>query len=218
VECAWTVRNWSYTTLILLALLLFLAPPVARAQSGTIEEIIPQGLRQMSKEALLWAFEIRVGDPYDKARIYEQVKVLWRLGLFEDITVEAENAPNGGKALILKVKERPTLASVSYDENKKLSKTEIEDGLREKDLSLKPGKPVDMGKIFFAEAAIRDMLAQKGFLNSLVRAEVQRVMEGSRSVHFFIETGGKTRIRKIDFTGNSLYKDKKLKKQLQLTE
>ena len=218
MECAWTVRNWSYTTLILLALLLFLAPPVARAQSGTIEEIIPQGLRQMSKEALLWAFEIRVGDPYDKARIYEQVKVLWRLGLFDDISVEAENAPNGGKALILKVKERPTLASVSYDENKKLSKTEIEDGLREKDLSLKPGKPVDMGKIFFAEAAIRDMLAQKGFLNSLVRAEVQRVMEGSRSVHFFIETGGKTRIRKIDFTGNSLYKDKKLKKQLQLTE
>jgi len=43
-------------------------------------------------------------------------------------------------------------------------------------------------------------------------------MEGSRSVHFFIEPGGKTRIRKIDFTGNDLYKDKKLKKQLQLTE
>jgi outer membrane protein insertion porin family len=75
-----------------------------------------------------------------------------------------------------------------------------------------------LGKVFFAEAAIRDLLSQKGFLNSVVRAEVQRVMEGSRAIHFVIEPGGKTRIRKIDFTGNELFKDGKLKGQLKLTE
>lgn len=190
----------------------------AFAQQATVESITVLGLRRMSTEAFLHAFGVKTGDPYDAERIRSGVKELWRLGLFEDLTVESEAAPGGGKALVVKVKERPAISSITYDENKVVTRTQIEDRYKERRIKLEPGRPLDMGTIFFAEAAIRDLLAEKGFLDSTVKADVRRVTETTRAVHFSIVQGGKTRIRHIDFVGNSLFSDRKLKKQLKLTQ
>jgi outer membrane protein insertion porin family len=143
---------------------------------------------------------------------------LWKLGLFQDITLEGEVGAGGGMVLVLKVKERPVLTSVSYEESKGLTRTEIEDRLKERKVRMLLGKPLDPGAVSFAESAIRDLLAEKGFLDSEVEAQVRRVTESTRAVHFLITSGGKTRIRGIDFTGNEVFKSRKLKSQLQLTE
>lgn len=189
-----------------------------RAQADTIEELQVQGLSRMSQEALLYAFAVKVGDPYDERRIRQQFKHLWSLGVFEDLTIEAETGPHGGKVLVLKVRERPVLTAVTFDQVKDLTQTQIEDRLKEKGAELKPGKPLDMGRAYMAQTAIRDMLAEKGLLDSTVRVELRRVTETTRAVHFHIEPGGKTRIRKIEFTGNQLHSDRKLRRQLRLTQ
>ena len=49
-----------------------------------------------------------------------------------------------------------------------------------------------MAKVFFTEATIRDMLAEKGFLNAVVKHDVQTVTSTTRAVHFSIDPGGKT--------------------------
>ena len=72
-----------------------------------------------------------------------------------------------------------------------------------------PGKPLDMGQVFYAETAIRDLLAEKGYLNAEVDAEIKITSETTRNVEFSIITGGKTRIRKIDFVGNTIFHDGK---------
>ena len=201
-----------------LAALVLLASTPVRAEPGTVEELFVQGLSRMTEEAFLWAFAIKVGDPYDETRIRRQFKHLWALRLFEDIIIEAEDAPGGGKALIIKVKERPTLSAVTYDDNKEVTQTEVDDRLKGRRKELQIGRPLDMAKVFFTEGTIRDMLAEKGFLNAKVEAEVQVVTTTTRAVHFKIDPGGKTRIRKIDFTGNDLFSDRKLKGQLELTQ
>ena len=107
---------------------------------------------------------------------------------------------------------------MTYEDNKVATRTadrRPSDGAR---LSLKLGKPLDMGQVFFAEAAIRDLLAEKGFLDAEVESDVRRVTETTRAVTSPSPAGGKTRIRKIDFTGNEVFKDKKLKSQLELTQ
>jgi outer membrane protein insertion porin family len=191
---------------------------VVLAEPGSVESIQVLGLGRMSEEAFLHAFGLKVGDRYDPERIRSGVKELWRLHLFEDLTVEAEAAPGGGKALVIKVKERPAISSITYDDNKVVTRTQIEDRYKERGIKLEPGRPLDMGTVFFAESAIRDLLAEKGFLDSTVKADVRRVTETTRGVHFTIEQGGKTRIQKIDFVGNELFADKKLKRQLKLTQ
>jgi outer membrane protein assembly complex protein YaeT len=209
----------SRSAVLILALAL-LGSGVLHAQSldTHIERIDVQGLYRMSEEAFLHALGLREGDPYDENQVLRRYKKLWDLGLFEDITLEGEVGKSGGMVLVLKVKERPVLTAVTYEEVKSVTKTEIDDRLRERDVKLLLGKPLDPGAVSFAEGAISDLLAEKGFLNSEVDAQVRRVTESTRAVHFQITSGGKTRIRGIDFTGNEVFKDRKLKSQLQLTE
>jgi outer membrane protein insertion porin family len=198
--------------------LALLAGGILSASPGQIEEIEILGLQRMTREAFLHAFEVRVGDAYDEARVRSRFRALWKGSWFEDIRIEREDAPGGGVALIIHVKERPMLATLTFDELTSVTRTEIEDRLRERNVTLRPGSPVDQGKIVDAEGVIRDLMSEKGFLDAVVEAQIDRVTESSRAVHFQITPGGKTRIRNIQFTGNTVFKSKKLKGQLKLTE
>jgi outer membrane protein insertion porin family len=188
------------------------------AQSGSIERIEVLGLYRMTHEAFLHALAMKIGDPYDEGNLRQRYKALWDLGLFEDIVVEKETGSEGGAVLIFKVKERPVLSAVTYEDNKVATRTNIEDRLKEREVRLGLGKPIDMRAIFFAETAIRELLAEKGYLDAVVEATVRKVTETTRAVHFSMVTGGKTRIRDITFTGNTVFSGRKLKGELELTE
>jgi outer membrane protein insertion porin family len=206
------------TSCAVLLILLLSAAGAAWGQTGTVEEVRVLGLSRMDIKGFQWLFEVKEGDPYDEDKIRRKFRVLWDKRLFEDITIESEDGPNGGKVLVIKVRERPVLSSVSYEENKTLTRTQIEDHFKEREIALRLGQPLDMGEVYFAEAAIRDLFAQKGFLDATVESRVQEVTTSSRAVEFTMTPGGKTRIRKISFTGNEVFKDKKLKGMLRLTE
>jgi outer membrane protein insertion porin family len=195
-----------------------LAVSSAYGQSGTVESVEVQGLVRMTNEAFAHAFGIRAGDPYDPVRVRTAFRRLWSLGLFDDITVEAEDGPQGGKVLVVKVKERPSLASVSFQDNKVLTRTTIEEGLKDKKIVLDVGKPLNLKTIADAESEIRVMLGQKGYLDPEVGHTIESPTQSTVSVAFKIKPGGKTRIAKITFVGNKVHKSKDLRKQLQLTD
>jgi outer membrane protein insertion porin family len=212
-----------------LVLVVIAVPSIARAQAlpqdqpeaqpGTIEEILLQGNIRMTERAFVEALGVRVGDPYDQGVLVSAFRRLWDMGLFNDLIFEVEDGDQGGKVLIVKLTERPTLASVTYQDNKVVNRTQIEDRLIELDQGLEIGQPLDMKSVFIVESIIRDMLGEKGYLEAKVAAEPRVVTEGtSYSIHFFIQTGGKTRIRKIEFTGNEVFKDKQLRGTLTLTQ
>jgi outer membrane protein insertion porin family len=204
---------------VLIALALTLLLPISSlAQSGSIEQIEVLGLYRMTREAFLHALGMKVGDPFDEALLRDRYKALWDLGLFEDIVVEKETGPQGGAVLVIKVRERPVLTSVTFEDNKVATRTNIEDRMKERKIGLDLGKPIDMRAIFFAESAIRDLLGEKGFLDAEVEATVRKVTETTRAVNFAVTSGGKTRIRAIHFKGNTIFSDRKLAGELELTE
>jgi len=203
---------------ILLAILLTAVSSPARAEPGKIDKIQFFGLVRMTDEAAKHAFGLTEGDVYSPTVLQGRFRALWRLGLFDDIRIEAEDGPEGGKIVVVTVQERPVLTAVTYGDNPVLNRTQIEDRLKEREIKLPLGKAIDMKVIGDAAAAIRDYLAEKGHLDSKVGVEVRPVTETTKAVHFDIVPGGKTRIRKIRFEGNELYSDKKLRKQLKITE
>ncbi len=200
------------------ALSIALVSTLSLAQSGTVESVQVQGLVRMTNEAFAHAFGIRTGDPYDPERIRIAFRHLWTLGLFDDVTIEAEDGPKGGKVVIVKVKERPSLASVTYQDNKILTRTSIEDGLKDKKIVLDVGKPLNLKAVADAETEIRMMLGQKGYLDPEVGHTVEYPTQSTAAVAFKIKPGSKTRIRKITFVGNTVHKSKTLMSQLQLTD
>jgi outer membrane protein assembly complex protein YaeT len=203
---------------LLFLLILGLLAPATVAASGMIDSITVYGLYRMTEEAFLHAMGVRAGDPYDPKKLRMSFRKLWDLGLFEDIVIEADDGPDGGKIVVVKVRERPVLTAVTYDENPVLNRTQIEDRYKEKDMRLRLGKPLDRRAIADAEATIRDYLGEKGFLDATVKAEIRNVTDKTRAAHFTIVPGGKTRIRAIRFTGNRLFGDRALRRQLELTK
>ncbi len=203
------------TTII--GLWIALAFSLALGQTETIESVQVQGLVRMTSEGFAHAFGIRAGDPYDPARVKAAYKRLWALGIFDDITVEVEAGPQGGRVLIVKVTERPSLVSVTFQDNKVLTRTTIEEGLKEKKIVLDIGKPLNLKAVSDAEAELRVMLGQKGFLDPVVGHTIETPTQSTVSITFKINPGGKTKIKKISFTGNKVYKARVLLKQLQLT-
>jgi outer membrane protein assembly complex protein YaeT len=211
------VRKLATTATVLLIPLLSVSGALW-AGPGTVERITVQGLSRMDIKGFMWLLDIAEGDPYDEAQLRRQFRVLWDKHLFEDITIESEDGPDGGKVLVIKVRERPVLASIQFEENKVLTRTQIEDHLKERAIDLRLGQALDLGQVYFAEAAIRDLFAQKGFLDATVEGRVTEVTTTSRALEFTMTPGGKTRIRRIQFTGNEVFGDRKLKKMLNLVE
>jgi outer membrane protein insertion porin family len=189
-----------------------------RAQTGTIEDIQVVGLVRMTDEAFARAFGIQEGDPYDVRRVQAQFRRLWDLGIFEDLSIESEDGPGGGKVLIVKVKERQILSSVTYEDNKVLTRTAIEDGLKERKVSLELGKPLDRKDIFDAAQTIRDLLGAKGYLDPVVRTRLEASTQTSVGVHFLIRPGAKTKIKEIEFVGNGVFSDRQLRGAMKLTK
>ncbi len=189
-----------------------------RAQTGTIEDIQVVGLVRMTDEAFARAFGIEEGDPYDVRRVQTQFRRLWDLGVFEDLSIEAADGPGGGKVLIVKVTERKILSSVTYEDNKVLTRTAIEDGLKERKVSLELGKPLDRKDLFDAAQTIRDLLGAKGYLDPVVRTRLEASTQTSVGVHFLIRPGAKTKIKEIDFVGNTVFSDRQLRGKMKLTK
>lgn len=184
---------------------------------GTIKTIEVRGNTRMSADAVRFDLRLRAGDPWDDAKIRSEFRRFWARGFFADLRFARRCEPDGA-VLIVDIKERPTIVSVAYEKNKVLNQQQIEDYYKERDFSLTVGTPLDRKRLWRAEALIEELLGQKGYLDAEARAEITETAGTTRAVLFRIKAGGKTRIRKLDFTGNEAFSDRALTKQLELVK
>ncbi len=199
----------------LLALVLAV-PPCLAQDSQQVEVILVEGASRLSQEAFLHLLTIRVGEPFDEAKVRADFRRLWERKLFDDLSVETRRGEKG-VVLIFHVVERPLLTSVEFGEVKVLTRTQIEERLKERGVELKVGAPLDYASIKKGEDQIRNALAEKGYLDAVVSSELQEISAGARSLRFDIKSGVKSRIRSIDFTGNAVFPDRKLRRALKQT-
>ena len=187
------------------------------SSSATIEKIEVRGLRRMTSDAFVFASGLKAGQPYDEEEVRRAFRRLWDRGLFSDLKADVEDGTTG-KVIVFTAAERAIIVSIDYDEVKAITKTNIEDRFKERKLELSVGKPLDRRLIHRAEETIRDLLGEKGYLDATVHAEVRSPTDSTRSVKFSIRQGPRTRIKKIEFVGNSTFSDRKLRKTMKLTK
>lgn len=192
-------------------------PETPPAEPGVIiEKIEVIGNHRLTTDAFIFASGLKVGDRYDPENLKKAFKKLWEKDLFDDLKVEAE-AGATGKVVVFHVKERPILVSVDYDNVKAITKSNIEDAFRQRSLDVSVGKPVNLKNLYKGSEYIKDLLASKGYLDSAVSYKLNKISDTSQSVHFNIRQGPRTRIKKIDFVGNHVFSDHKLKQALKQT-
>lgn len=208
----------SLCAVLLATTLLFGEEPQVSPEGGpTIESLAVDGNQNLSSEAFFRLTTLKVGDPYDEAVLKREFRRLWDRKMFDDLALETRDGEKG-KIVIFHVAERPRLNSIEYEKNKVVTETQIEEQLTERNISLRIGSPVDYKAIQDAAEVVRGVLGSKGFLEPTVEAELVPVDAANLALTFKIDPGRKTRLRSLDFEGNTVFTDGQLRGALKLTE
>jgi outer membrane protein insertion porin family len=183
-----------------------------------VGQIVVDGNVRVSDAAFFSNLRLKKGDAYDEAVVRREFKRLWDMDLFDDIAVESRRRADGSIDLIFHVRDRPLLGSITYTGMKAISETSILERLQQGKAEIRRGQPVDFTTLRKAESLIGHMLAEKGYLDARVRAHLGPVGQGQRDVTFDIHEGAKTKIKHIEFVGNTVFTDAELRKTLKLTK
>ncbi|HRB12524.1 MAG TPA: POTRA domain-containing protein, partial [Vicinamibacteria bacterium] len=111
------------------------APPPER--QVIVERVDVRGNQYLPKETLLYYVSTKAGSVYDEEVIKADFRRLWDAGFLENMSVEENDTPSGNKVLVFTVAERKRVQIVDFRGSKALTKTSIEDKLKEKEATLK---------------------------------------------------------------------------------
>jgi len=191
-----------------------LASAPALAQSGAggrpITTVEIQGLKLLSEETLLFYLGLKPGEVLDEEVLDQRIKELWSRQLLDDIAVEA--VPDGaGVHIIVRVEERPILRSVEYVGLKRLGRTDIDDRVNREHVDLKENAPIDRGQIERLRALLEEMYREKGYRFAQIDVRLEELERGEVRATVTVDEGDRVRIGDIDFEGNDVFGDLRLR-------
>jgi outer membrane protein insertion porin family len=193
--------------------------PTAGADSAAdrIVGIRVVGYQTVSPDTVAHYLGIKVGDPYDPQAIRARFRTLWDVGLLDNVTIEAERGPEG-VTLVVTVEERPTVTSIEFVGNKKISTSQIRDRLKEQNVQIRSGAPLSLKELAQVRTVISDYYLEQGFRSVSVDFRVEDISKTEKKVIFTIDEGDKIKIEEIRFEGNTVFPAWRLRNALSKTK
>jgi outer membrane protein insertion porin family len=199
--------------LVAMFVLLFAAGHVAHAEVPAIGKIRFEGNRKTENDALSRTMVLHVGDKFDRERLREDVRAIWRLNYFDDVRVEEEDLDNGTIGLTFIVKEKPVIRKIYVAGNKEVGLDKINEVL-----DLKKDTIVDPSKIKRNVEKIKDVYVEKGYYLAEITWQLKRVDDTHTDVYFICDERAKVEVRQIRFLGNNHASADDLKKAMRTQE
>ena len=172
-------------------------------------EIKHVGPATVSDELIRANLRMKVGDPYIRPSVDDDVKNLYGTGLFYNIRVAESNSVEG-IALTYLVQAKPRMTEIKFQWNKK-----YDDAKLRKKISSRVGDPLDERKLFTDAQDLQKMYEKAGYPGSTVKY-VLNIEEstGRGTATFEINETRKVKIKKVEFVGAVAFSQKKLRKEI----
>ncbi|MBX2824835.1 MAG: outer membrane protein assembly factor BamA, partial [Gammaproteobacteria bacterium] len=101
----------------------------------TVADIVVEGNERIDIGTILNYLPVRVRDSFEPARDSGRaLRALFETGLFSDVKLKRR----GEDVLVIEVAERPAIASIEIEGNKKIDSEELEESLRNAEIA--PGR------------------------------------------------------------------------------
>jgi outer membrane protein insertion porin family len=189
-------------------------PPTQSAQQVAVAAVEVEGHQRVTEDQVRASIGIKAGDSIVIADVHRAVQRLWATGQFRDVTVAARTAeadPSGPVTLRFRVDEQPLITAIEFRGLENVRESTIRDTV-----GLKAGRPYEPRRVEEAKAMTRQLLARKGFRVRSISHRVEPV-PGQPSAHtlvFEVEEGQRVAIADIEFTGNEVFDDDRLRGEL----
>ncbi|HHX90754.1 MAG TPA: outer membrane protein assembly factor BamA, partial [Paracoccus sp.] len=179
----------------IMAFLVALVPSEVTQAQGTavFSRIDVTGNQRIEADTIRVFSGIEAGTPATPEDLNLAVRRLFETGLFEDVTV----APQAG-LLVIAVVENPTISQIAIEGNDAIDDEEL-----------------------FAAIQLRPRLA---FSVPAAEADAQRILDAYRQSEnrvdlvFEVEEGRPTRVQRINFVGNEVYPDRRLRRVVETSQ
>jgi len=170
--------------------------------SDIINQIEINGNKRVTKEIILMFSEIEIGQNIKNSDINKITKNLYETKFFENISVTFEN----NKISIL-VKEAPLIEKILITG---IKANKIETLIRDS-LILKPRSSFNKFDFLQGVKLVESNLKSLGYYFAEVETLIETLDNNLINIEYKIDLGNKSKIKKISFIGDKIFKDRKLK-------
>ncbi|QYJ91227.1 outer membrane protein assembly factor BamA [Shewanella halotolerans] len=180
-------------------------------QPFEVTDIQVKGLQRVALGAALLNIPIKVGDRVDELRLQQAIKSLYSSTNFEHIEVSRD-----GNVLVVTVKERPTISTVTFEGNKDIKDEQLQESLDGS--GVKAGESLDRTMLSGIEKSLQDFYYGVGKYGAKVEAQVINLPRNRVELKFKFTEGLAAEIRQINVVGNTVFSDAELIGMLELKD
>ncbi len=200
----------------------FSAPQPANAQQGQrlVESVDINGNRRLREDDILYYVQTRPGDPYNEQQVQRDLQAILALGFFDKTKtrVLTEEGARGGVNVIFEVAELPIIRDLQFEGLKSVPESDVLKAFRERRVGISKESIYDPVKARNAIRVLKELLAAGGHPNATVEERRDQVSATSTALTFVIDEGDRVRVVEIQFEGNQVFSDGKLRGSMKLVK
>ncbi len=190
-----------------LALLFFLH--AARADSFTVDHIEVIGAKKIAVGTVLNYLPVNVGEEFDENRSPDIIRALYATGFFQHIELLRDDS-----TLIVRVKERPSIAEISIEGNKEINDEDLNMALDQ--MGMTRGKIFNELLLNKLELELQQLYYSVGKYAVKLKAGWRKIDDDRVAIDITISEGEQASIRSINITGNRIFDEETLRQNFQL--
>ena len=188
-----------------------------KGKTYELDSLTVSGIKTFNEQTVISYSGLRKGQKIKVPgeEVSSVINKLWGLELFSNINVYVTNVENNKISLDIEIEELPTLTDVKINGLKKGNTETII-----KDTELTKGKKLSESFMTNTKNYIINKYKKEGFLDTKVNLNTIKDTIGANSYKMVvnIDKGQRIKIKEIDFNGNEVFKESKLRSKLKNTK
>ena len=203
-------RSDTYRQLVVAAVLCLLtSTALAKFDPFVVRDMRVEGLQRISEGTVFNYLPINIGDRVDQIRIEESIRALYTQGLFDDIEMRRD-----GDALIVVVRERPSIESFEIEGNKDIKTEDLMESLR--NVGLATGRTFDRSTLDNVAMFMREQYYSQGKYGVQIDTTVEDRPNNTVRIKIDVKEGDRAKIRQVNLVGNETFTEEEIREDFEL--